>query len=162
MPRRCGTAGRRDTRPIRRAGATADVAAWRVPLTLRSAGHTTPGVSSPPRRRPSANDSKRPPMKKLLVLTATHGLALVVGFAAGIYVLPILIAPEGPSAVDVESVAGAAEYTAEFRRDLKGSDPLHWGEGKVTVGRKAVALRGRIAPGPDYKLYLVPEFVDTK
>jgi hypothetical protein len=101
-------------------------------------------------------------MKKLLVLTATHGLALVIGFAAGIYVLPILIAPEGPSVVDVESVAGAAEYTAEFRRDLKGSDPLHWGEGVVTVGRKAVALRGRIAPGPDYKLYLLPEFVDTK
>ena len=101
-------------------------------------------------------------MKKLLVLTATHGLALVVGFGAGIYVLPILIAPEGPSAVDVESVAGAAEYTAEFRRDLKGSDPLHWGEGVVSVGRRAIALKGRVAPGPDYKLYLVPEFVETK
>ena len=101
-------------------------------------------------------------MKKLLVLAASHAVALVIGFAAGIYVLPILTAPESPSAAEIESAAGTAEYTAQFRRDLEGSDPLHWGEGVVSVSRKAVTLAGRIAPGPDYKLYLAPEFVETK
>ena len=101
-------------------------------------------------------------MKKLLLLAASHLAALIVGFAAGIYVLPILTAPEPPSAAAVKTAAGGADYTAQFRRSLKGSDPLHWGDGAVSVGRRAIALNGRIAPGPDYKLYLAPEFVETK
>lgn len=101
-------------------------------------------------------------MKKFALLAATHLMVLLIGFAAGIYLLPILTAPEAPSAADIKSAAGSAEYTAEFRKDLKGSDLLHWGEGVVSVSRKAIALKGRIAPGPDYKLYLAPEFVDTK
>ena len=101
-------------------------------------------------------------MKKRLLLGGSHLIAALVGFAAGIYVLPILTAPESPSAAEIKSAAGIAEYTAEFRRDLKGSDPLHWGEGVVSVSRRAISLSGRVAPGPDYKLYLAPEFVDTK
>ena len=101
-------------------------------------------------------------MKKILLLAATHALALAFGFALGIYFLPILIAPKSPSLAEVKSLSGAAEFTGEFRRDLKGSDFLHWGEGKVSVARTAVSLAGKISPGPDYKLYLSPEFVDTK
>lgn len=101
-------------------------------------------------------------MKKLLLLGGSHLVAAFAGFAAGIYVLPILTAPESRSVADIRSVAGGAEYTAEFRRDLKGSGPLHWGEGVVSVSRRAISLSGRVAPGPDYKLYLTPEFVDTK
>jgi hypothetical protein len=101
-------------------------------------------------------------MKRFVILTVTHALTLAVGFALGIYALPILIAPKAPSLAEVKSLSGAAEFTAEFRRDLKGSDLLHWGEGKVSVGRTAVSLAGRLAPGPDYKLYLSPEYVETK
>ena len=97
-----------------------------------------------------------------LVLTGTQLVAALIGFAAGIYLLPILTAPDAPTTAEVKSVAGDAEYKAQLRRDLKGSDPLHWGEGMVSVGRKAISLAGRVAPGPDYKLYLAPEFVDTK
>ena len=100
-------------------------------------------------------------MKKI-ALVASHLAMLAIGFAAGVYVLPILIAPEAPDAAEVKSVAGAAQFTGQFRRDLKGSDILHWGEGTVSVGRKAISLAGRVAPGPDYKLYLAPEFVDTE
>ena len=100
-------------------------------------------------------------MKKI-ALVASHLAMLAIGFAAGVYVLPILIAPEPPDAAEVKSVAGAAQFTGQFRRDLKGSDILHWGEGTVSVGRKAISLAGRVAPGPDYKLYLAPEFVDTE
>jgi hypothetical protein len=97
-----------------------------------------------------------------LLLVASHLLVGAFGFALGIYVLPILVAPGGPSSGEIERVAGAAQYTAEFRRDLQGSDFLHWGEGKVSVTPRSVAFEGRLAPGPDYKLYLVPEFVETK
>ena len=101
-------------------------------------------------------------MKKALLLTASHVAALTLGFAAGIYALPILIAPEGPALSDIQSAQKQSRYKAEFRRDLAGSDPLHWGEGTVWVGAGAVSLTGRLAPGPDYKLYLSPEFVDSK
>jgi hypothetical protein len=100
-------------------------------------------------------------MKKLLLL-GSHVLAAAAGFAAGIYLLPILTAPAAPSQSEVASLAGKAEFSGQFRRDLKGSDFLHWGEGTVSVGRKAVALMGRLAPGPDYKLYLSPAYVETE
>lgn len=101
-------------------------------------------------------------MKKALVLLITHALAAAAGFALGIYVLPILIAPAAPTTAEVAAKSAAAAFTAEFRRDLKDSDALHWGEGRVTVGKDAITLAGRLAPGPDYKLYLSPEFVETE
>ena len=101
-------------------------------------------------------------MKKLLVLGITHAMALGVGFAAGIYALPILTAPPAPSAADIKAQAGPAQFSGQFRRDLKDSDLLHWGEGTVTVGRSNITLTGKLAPGPDYKLYLSPEFVETE
>ncbi|MGZ8263984.1 MAG: DM13 domain-containing protein, partial [Burkholderiales bacterium] len=101
-------------------------------------------------------------MKKWLLLAASHLVVGALGFALGIYVLPILIAPEAPPAAALETAAGAARYTAHVRRDLKGSELLHWGEGIVSIGPRSIAFQGRLAPGPDYKLYLSPEFVETK
>ncbi len=100
-------------------------------------------------------------MKRLLPVLS-HLFAAALGFAAGIYLLPILTAPPAPSSTDVTAAASRAEFTGEFRRDLKDSDLLHWGEGTVSVGRTAIALAGKVAPGPDYKLYLSPEFVETE
>jgi hypothetical protein len=100
-------------------------------------------------------------MKKLL-LVISHLLVAVLGFAAGIYLLPILTAPPAPSAAEVTAAASQAEFKGQFRRDLKDSDLLHWGEGTVSVGRTSIALTGKVAPGPDYKLYLSPEFVETE
>jgi hypothetical protein len=99
---------------------------------------------------------------RTLVLLVSHGLALAAGFALGVYFLPILIAPKAPSAQEIMAKAGPAMFTGEFRRELKDSDFLHWGEGKVAIGKEAIALTGRLAPGPDYKLYLSPEFVETE
>ena len=101
-------------------------------------------------------------MKRLLTLAASPALFAVAGFAAGIYMLPILTAPAAPSSTEVAAMAAGAEYTGQFRRDLRGSDLLHWGEGTVSVGRNVIALQGEIAPGPDYKLYLSPVFVETE
>lgn len=101
-------------------------------------------------------------MKKSLLLIASHVVALAAGFALGIYALPILTAPPAPSAAEIASQASHATYTGQFRRDLKDSDPFHWGEGTVSVSQRTIALSGRLAPGPDYKLYLSPEFVETE
>jgi hypothetical protein len=98
----------------------------------------------------------------LVALVASHLGVAAAGFAGGVYTLPILIAPEAPSAAAVTAAASEARFKATFRRNLAGSDALHWGEGDVTIGRTTVALQGRVAPGPDYKLYLSPEFVETE
>jgi hypothetical protein len=100
-------------------------------------------------------------MKRLL-LAASHIVALLVGFGLGVYALPILIAPDQPSATEVQAAATGASFQGRFRRDLKDSDVLHWGEGAITVGARSIGLVGEIAPGPDYKLYLSPSFVETE
>lgn len=101
-------------------------------------------------------------LSTVILLLATHGVVGFAGFAAGIYTLPILTAPPAPSEAEIKSTQSQAKYTAEFRKDLKDSDALHWGEGTVSVGSSSISLMGKIAPGPDYKLYLSPSFVETE
>jgi hypothetical protein len=101
-------------------------------------------------------------MNKLLLLVASHAVVLGIGFALGIYALPILTAPTAPTAAETASAASQAAFSGAFRRDLKDSDLLHWGEGTVSVGRQNIVLNGKLAPGPDYKLYLSAEFVETE
>ena len=101
-------------------------------------------------------------MLRWIILSATHGLMLVIGFAGGIYLLPILIAPAGPDEAKLVETAQLATYRADIRRDLKGSDFLHWGEGTFSVSATKITHQGRLAPGPDYKLYLTAEFVEDE
>lgn len=101
-------------------------------------------------------------MKKMILLVVSHVVAIAVGFAAGIYFLPILTAPPAPMDSVVQAEAETSEFTGQFRRNLKDSDAVHWGEGTVYVGRETISLDGEVAPGPDYKLYLSPSFVETE
>jgi hypothetical protein len=106
------------------------------------------------------NEPKR--WKKFVAVAVTHLFALGTGIALGIYLLPILTAPEGPAIETVLSAAQSARFTGKFRRELEDSDALHWGEGKLFVGSGTIAFEGRLAPGPDYRLYLAPDFVETE
>ena len=99
---------------------------------------------------------------KRLLLVATHIAALVFGVGLGIYLLPILTAPDSPATEVVQATAARATFTGEFIRELEDSDALHWGEGQVFIGRDNIAFQGKLAPGPDYRLYLSPEFVETE
>jgi Electron transfer DM13 len=99
---------------------------------------------------------------KVLVLIVTHVVAAGIGFGLGVYFLPILIAPPAPTKAEAASQAASAHYVGTFRRDLKDSDALHWGEGTVSISARSIVLEGELAPGPDYKLYLSPEFVETE
>ena len=100
-------------------------------------------------------------MKKYFALAASHLITLALGFALGIYALPILIAPPAPSESEVVELSAGSTFQAEFVRDLKGSDAFHWGEGEVSLGGGYVTFMGKLSPGPDYKLYLSPEFVEN-
>lgn len=92
----------------------------------------------------------------------SHVIALAIGFAAGIYVLPILTAQAGASLNQVRAVSQAADYRGTFRKDIAGSNAVHWAQGSLSIQGNTLAFEGEVAPGPDYRIYLVPEYVDTK
>ena len=92
----------------------------------------------------------------------THGVALAIGFALGIYLLPILTAPESPDEAMLAQSAQGALFTATLTRDLEGSDFLHWGEGTISITATQIVHEGALAPGPDYKVYLLSDFVETE
>jgi hypothetical protein len=97
-----------------------------------------------------------------ITLAVTHGIVLAIGFALGVYLLPILTAPPSLDRAVLAERARQAQFGASFARDLKGSDFLHWGEGKVSISPTMIVHKGRLSPGPDYKLYLVPDFVEDE
>lgn len=98
-------------------------------------------------------------MTRIIMFLVSHGVAMAVGFALGIYLLPILIAPNAPSDAAVATVADKAMFSTQFKRDLPGSDFLHWGEGELSISARRVSFSGALAPGPDYRLYLTPQLV---
>jgi hypothetical protein len=100
--------------------------------------------------------------RRVLLLVTSHSAIAAAGFAVGIYALPILIAPPAPTPEELKAATAGVQFTGAFKRDLQDSDALHWGEGVVSVTPHAISLAGRLAPGPDYKLYLSPEFVETE
>lgn len=99
-------------------------------------------------------------MKRWIIRLITHGIVGAIGFALGIYALPILTAPPSPDAALLEAQADSALFTATFTRDLRGSDFLHWGIGTISLTEKQIIHEGALAPGPDYKVYLTPDFVE--
>ena len=98
----------------------------------------------------------------ILALTAKFFAGLVIGFGLGVYFLPILIADAPADASLVQAQAATAERQAIFTRDRADSDGLHWGEGVLYLSDNRVTLEGKVSPGPDYRLYLTPEFVETE
>ncbi len=56
-------------------------------------------------------------MKRMLLLTATHVVALAIGFAGGIYLLPILIAPDAPSKAEVATHEKELAQARQKERD---------------------------------------------
>lgn len=103
-------------------------------------------------------------MKKRTIATllVSHLFAVGAGFAAGVYFLPILIAPPAPDRATVVEAAKNSEYVGVFSRDRKDSDAFHWGEGEISIGSDVISFVGKLAPGPDYRLYLSPQFVETE
>jgi hypothetical protein len=98
-------------------------------------------------------------MRKYVRLV-THLVALAIGFALGVYTLPILTEAPSPDSAMLQERAARSLYSTELSRDLRGSDFLHWGDGLISLSDDQIIHEGSLAPGPDYKLYLTTEFVE--
>ena len=100
--------------------------------------------------------------KKIVLLISSYIIVFVLGFGLGIYLLPILTSPKSVNIDKIIKLEKNALYKTVFVRDLKGSDLFHWGEADVSVSKNEIIVNGSIAPGPDYKLYLIKEFVEQE
>ncbi len=100
-------------------------------------------------------------MKKLLLIIS-HCVFAFLGFVLGIYTLPILTEEKSPSEHALKVQMANPKYVTSFTKQLKGSDFFHWGKGKVTLNSNNISFKGKLAPGPDYRLYLSPKFVETE
>lgn len=98
----------------------------------------------------------------ILALSAKFFAGLVIGFGLGVYFLPILIADSPVDDTIVLAQSQSAERQASFSRDRADSDAFHWGEGTLYLSSTRVTLDGELSPGPDYRLYLTPKFVETE
>ena len=67
----------------------------------------------------------------ILFGTAKFAAGLVIGFALGVYFLPILTEEKGLDTAALAQLEASAEWSRTFTRDLPGSDAFHWGEGTV-------------------------------
>ena len=113
-------------------------------------------------------------MKKLIQWLRNHLFIFTIfvlmtggvsGFGLDIYLLPILVAEEGLSQSELTQLSAQPQDQIRrgiFIRDLPGSDAFHWGEGEIFASPERIWLDGRIAPGPDYRLYLTKGQVKTK
>ncbi|GAB2651970.1 DM13 domain-containing protein [Vibrio panuliri] len=99
---------------------------------------------------------------RILLLLGSHLIFAVMGFALGIYALPILTQPTSPAVEEIQDISAHALFNATFERDRQDSDFLHWGEGTVSISDTQIVFMGELAPGPDYKLYLSPLFIETE
>ena len=86
---------------------------------------------------------------------------LVIGSGLGVYFLPILTAEKGLDLVAIGALSQSALRQGTFVRDLPGSDGLHWSDGMIMANADQIWLDGEISPGPDYRLYLIPKYVET-
>lgn len=100
--------------------------------------------------------------KTIAILLVSHLFIGLIGFAVGIYSLPILTAPKSPSEANLAALSKDSLYSAQFTRQLTGSDFLHWGDGEVSLTNTHIVFNGELSPGPDFKLYLSPKFVESE
>jgi hypothetical protein len=100
--------------------------------------------------------------RRLITLVSSHLLIACTAFFLGIYSLPIIMAPTDPSSGALAIALKDTRYVATIADDLSGSDWLHWGQGRFSVGNQYIVFQGKLAPGPAYRLYLSPKFVETE
>lgn len=100
--------------------------------------------------------------RKILWLMASHAVVAGAGFMGGIYTLPILLAPKAPSTHEISAATVQPLFTAQFRRDLKDSDLLHWGEGVVTIAPRPLLWRAGWLRGPTTSSTSLPSLLKQR
>ena len=77
---------------------------------------------------------------------AKFAASLVIGFALGVYFLPILTEEKGLDIAALAQLEASAERSGTFTRDLPGSDAFHWGEGTVRASDTSIWLEAKSRP----------------
>ena len=110
-------------------------------------------------------------LKALLVFARRHivlfgaakfAAGLIIGFGLGVYFLSILTAEEGLEEAALAGLQTSIERGGTFQRDLPGSDAFHLDDCTIVVSRDRIWLDDAIAPGLDYRLYLILPFADDE
>lgn len=97
-----------------------------------------------------------------IALVASHLSLAGIGFATGIYILPVLTAEKNSEIDEINSVKQNARYYGKFEKNHVGSNAVHWAEGDLYITDREIAFEGSVAPGPDYKIYLTKTQANTK
>lgn len=97
-----------------------------------------------------------------LKLSLSGVVIFVFGFLTGIYALPIMVAPDSLSMLELATASQNAKYNVRISDDLDGSDFLHNGTGEFYFSPSKIVFKGSLTPGPDYQLYLSKQFVENE
>ncbi|MFQ3171370.1 MAG: hypothetical protein ACJAW8_002441 [Oleispira sp.] len=101
-------------------------------------------------------------LKRITLLATSHIAVAGLAFSLGIYTLPIIMAPADPSSSTLALTIKSTRYVATIADNLTDSDWLHWGKGTFSIGDDYIIFQGKLAPGPAYRLYLSPTFIETE
>ena len=104
---------------------------------------------------------------KRLFIGLIFGLLVgaIIGFAAGVYTLPILVDARNESQQQEPlPTFQPADPSGQFDRNHPGSDALHWGTGTVRISGNKLIFEDDVefSPGPDYRVYLSKRYVESK
>ena len=86
-------------------------------------------------------------------------LGIAAGFAFGIFLYPYIFLADIVATDTVQDQASRQVVASGAFNHPNPSDPIHYGQGDVTVYRDLVHLEGNfeVGPGPKFHVYLVPE-----
>ncbi|HET7715093.1 MAG TPA: DM13 domain-containing protein [Bauldia sp.] len=92
----------------------------------------------------------------LFLIGGVFGTAF--GVALGFFLFPYVFPPPPATETVTEEDRSALVATGKFIH-ADPSDPIHYGEGKVSVYERLVFLEAdfKVGPGPAYHVYLVPK-----
>ena len=76
------------------------------------------------------------------------------------YFLSILTAKKGLDTASIKALSQGALRQGTFVRALPESDVPHWDDVVIIANADQNWLDGEISPGPDYRLYLIPKYVE--
>ena len=99
---------------------------------------------------------------KAIKLIFSAVLIFSFGFSMGIYTLPLMVAPPSLSMLELATAAQSAKYLVQIPDELDGLDLLHYGKGEFYISESKIVFKGKLAPGPDYQLYLSKQFVENE
>ena len=119
-------------------------------------------------------------MKKYIINAIVFIGGLGIGFAGGMYTLPIIVSHKAKQIKMqentyiqqdlteeqevVKKTVKKVEYKTYFYEDAQDSDFFHSASGDIKVTNDKVIFQDNIdiTAGPDYILYAVPEYVETE